>query len=124
VYQLKSSPSPLSEAAVDENGGEYIAVRFFDDEKLPRAEIGDGVGKNGEGIGGPFVEMGGLESSGSEVKAKNKETHLCAADLYTASWTFGKGVVTGSEQDIWWEVRYDVKGPKKDYMSTTRYTLV
>jgi tRNA A64-2'-O-ribosylphosphate transferase len=22
---------------------------------------------------------------------------------------------------MWWEVRYDVKGPKKDYVSSTRY---
>jgi tRNA A64-2'-O-ribosylphosphate transferase len=116
VYQIK--------AGDDEDGGEYIAVRFFDDEKMPRADIGDGVGKNGEGIGGLFVEMGSLETTGGEVKAKNKETHLCAEDLYSASWTFGKGVVVGSEWAKWWEVRYDVKGPKKDYVSTTRYTLV
>jgi tRNA A64-2'-O-ribosylphosphate transferase len=68
--------------------------------------------------------MGSLETTGGEVKAKNKETHLCAEDLYSASWTFGEGVVVGSEWAKWWEVRYDVKGPKKDYVSTTRYTLV
>jgi len=44
--------------------------------------------------------------------------------LYTASWTFGPGVVSGDTEDVWWEVRYDVKGPKKDYVSTTRYTLI
>lgn len=124
MYQLKRSASSTSETETDEKEGEYIAVRFFDDEKLPRADIEDGVGKNGEGIGGSFVEMGGLETSGGELKAKNKETHLCAEDLYAASWTFGKGVVNKNEPDMWWEVRYDVKGPKKDYVSTTRYTLV
>jgi tRNA A64-2'-O-ribosylphosphate transferase len=31
----------------------------------------------------------------------------------------GKG-----EGDVWWEVRYDVKGPKKDYESVTRYERV
>ncbi|CAN9434569.1 unnamed protein product [Alternaria alternata] len=116
VYQLKPKD--------DDTGGEYIAVRFFNDEKMPRAEIEDGVGKGGEGIGGLFVEMGDLEADGREMKAKNKETHLCAKDLYTASWRFGEGLVTGGAQDIWWEVRYDVKGPQKDYVGTTRYTLV
>ncbi|CAI9635388.1 trna a64-2-o-ribosylphosphate transferase [Alternaria burnsii] len=116
VYQLKPND--------DDARGEYIAVRFFNDEKMPRAEIEDGVGKGGEGIGGLFVEMGDLEADGREMKAKNKETHLCAKDLYTASWRFGEGLVTGGAQDIWWEVRYDVKGPQKDYVGTTRYTLV
>ncbi|CAN9202217.1 unnamed protein product [Alternaria alternata] len=116
VYQLKPKN--------DDTGGEYIAVRFFNDEKMPRADIEDGVGKGGEGIGGLFVEMGDLEADGREMKAKNKETHLCAKDLYTASWRFGESLVTGGAQDIWWEVRYDVKGPQKDYVGTTRYTLV
>ncbi|KAH8633396.1 hypothetical protein IG631_12030 [Alternaria alternata] len=116
VYQLKPKN--------DDTGGEYIAVRFFNDEKMPRADIEDGVGKGGEGIGGLFVEMGDLEADGREMKAKNKETHLCAKDLYTASWRFGESLITGGAQDIWWEVRYDVKGPQKDYVGTTRYTLV
>ncbi|KAI4935705.1 uncharacterized protein J4E92_002996 [Alternaria infectoria] len=120
VYQLET-PTPES---TGEKAGDYIAVRFFDDEKMPRADIKDGVGKNGEGVGGSFVDMGNLEASGKEVKAKNKETHLCAEDLYTASWTFGSGVVNGDTDNMWWEVRYDVKGPKKDYVSTTRYTLI
>ncbi|KAI4951197.1 hypothetical protein J4E91_003903 [Alternaria rosae] len=121
VYQLKTS---TSESTDEKAGGDYIAVRFFDDEKMPRADVEDGVGKNGEGVGGSFVDMGDLETSGKEVKAKNKETHLCAEDLYMASWTFGPGVVNGSAENMWWEVRYDVKGPKKDYVSTTRYTLI
>ncbi|KAG9196090.1 tRNA A64-2'-O-ribosylphosphate transferase [Alternaria panax] len=116
VYQLKPGD--------DATEGEHIAVRFFDDEKMPRAVIEDGVGKNGEGIGGLFVEMGDIKTSGGEVKAKNKETHLCAKDLYTASWKFGEGLVAEGGRDAWWEVRYDVKGPQKDYVSITRYTLV
>jgi tRNA A64-2'-O-ribosylphosphate transferase len=101
-----------------------IAVKFFDDEKFPRASIEDGVGKGGEGIGGLFVEMDTLEAkAGSDagVGAKNKEQHLCAEDLYSASWKFGKGMVGEGEGERWWEVRYDVKGPKKDYVSWTRY---
>jgi tRNA A64-2'-O-ribosylphosphate transferase len=64
-------------------------------------------------------------------EAKNRERHLCGEDLYAASWRFAKGVVDGSlaglqaeEEERWWEVRYDVKGPKKDYVSTTRYERV
>ncbi|EAT76145.2 hypothetical protein SNOG_16447 [Parastagonospora nodorum SN15] len=100
-----------------------VVVKFFDDEKFPRAKVEDGVGKEGEGIGGMFVEMDTLvvkEASSGEVAAKNKEQHLCAEDLYSASWRFNKGM-TGGEGPMWWEVRYDVKGPKKDYISSTRY---
>ncbi|KAH5535459.1 hypothetical protein HBI27_172210 [Parastagonospora nodorum] len=100
-----------------------VVVKFFDDEKFPRAKVEDGVGKEGEGIGGMFVEMDTLvvkEASSGEVAAKNKKQHLCAEDLYSASWRFNKGM-TGGEGPMWWEVRYDVKGPKKDYISSTRY---
>jgi tRNA A64-2'-O-ribosylphosphate transferase len=96
-----------------------IVVKFFDDEKLPRAKMEDGVGANAEGIGGLFVEMDTLTEG---FEAKNKEQHLCAEDLYSVSWKFGKGMVGNEEGgDVWWEVRYDVKGPKKDYVSRTRY---
>ncbi len=135
--------------ACDVNGGrgvkkQYIAVHFFDDEAMPRSTIAQGVGTKGEGIGGLFVEMGELSakagkagSGDEEYEAVNKEQHLCAEDLYTAMWKFGGGMIgttgvglEGSAKekksqdrgdDIWWEVRYDVKGPKKDYTSTTRY---
>ena len=82
-------------------------------------------GKEGA-IGGLFVEMGELEGqqeSGELLRAKNREQHLCAEDLYTASWKFGKELVDGGEKEKWWEVRYDVQGPKKDYFSDTRYTM-
>jgi tRNA A64-2'-O-ribosylphosphate transferase len=103
--------------------GEYIAVRFFDDEKMPKSSITDGVGQNGEGVGGPFVEMGDLSTKEGEMRAKSRETHLCGGDLYTASWTFPQAMTQRVEdKGTWWEVRYDVKGLKKDYVSTTRYT--
>jgi tRNA A64-2'-O-ribosylphosphate transferase len=50
--------------------------------------------------------------------------------LYSAAWEFGLGMVReeaskeGKEGGFWWEVRYDVKGPKKDYVSRTRYERV
>ncbi|KAH7074434.1 initiator tRNA phosphoribosyl transferase-domain-containing protein [Paraphoma chrysanthemicola] len=141
VYQLKPTHDD-SEAQI---AAKTIIVKFFDDEKLPRAKISDGVGPAGEGIGGLFVEMDTLVpgthvATGSDgwgapeeevFEARNKEQHLCAEDLYTASWRFGRGM-TGAAGDgenpgekdgggMWWEVRYDVKGPKKDYVSVTRY---
>ncbi|KAF2750277.1 hypothetical protein M011DRAFT_484126 [Sporormia fimetaria CBS 119925] len=76
-----------------------------------------------------FVEMGPLTRAGNAYQAQNKERHLCGQDLYNASWKFGTGMM-GSEgdqrvredEDVWWEVTYDVKRPKKDYVSVTRYT--
>lgn len=110
VYQLKPGLETGEEP--------YIAVHFYEDE-------------NGrEGFGGLFVEMGELErddeSDDGVLRAGNREQHLCAEDLYTASWRFsgGMGGDDGEEREKWWEVRYDVKGPKKDYVSTTRYTPV
>ncbi|KAI8941018.1 hypothetical protein NX059_002264 [Plenodomus lindquistii] len=143
VYLLKDSNTDVdTDGDGDGNGnGEndtlrekegYIAVHFFDDEKMGKADIGDGVGGKGEGVGGLFVEMGGLsEDDGGMWRAENKERHLCVEDLYAASWRFGRGMVGvgmrggegGEKEDVWWEVRYDVKGPKKDYTSRTRYTL-
>jgi tRNA A64-2'-O-ribosylphosphate transferase len=133
VYQLQQSHDDEEgkregELSVDRRE-EGIVVRFFDDEKLPRASISDGVGEKGEGVGGLFVEMGTLKlveegGDGGVYEAKNKEQHLCAEDLYTASWKFS-GEMTreggGQGEGMWWEVRYDVKGPQKDYVSVTRY---
>jgi tRNA A64-2'-O-ribosylphosphate transferase len=104
IYQLKTSvPEP------------YIAIYFLEEEK----------GKEDQ-VGGLFVEMGDLKERGGGnqvLEAKNREQHLCAEDLYTASWRFGRGMVGVGEEEKWWEVRYDVKGPKKDYYSETRYTV-
>tara|TARA_R110002003_G_scaffold48_45_gene4282 strand:- start:12899 stop:14284 length:1386 start_codon:yes stop_codon:yes gene_type:complete len=131
VYQLRP-PADSGDGA--ETEGEAIVVKFFDDEKLPRARVEDGVGRRGEGVGGVFVEMGRLiaasenaasEGGGVVYEARNRAQHLCAEDLYTASWRFGGGMVRGEGEGVgegmWWEVRYDVKGPKKDYVSVTRY---
>ncbi|KAF1851173.1 tRNA A64-2'-O-ribosylphosphate transferase [Cucurbitaria berberidis CBS 394.84] len=126
VYQLKSEvDSADDEVKGKEDKGNYIAVHFFDDEKMPRsATTAEGVGEKGEGVGGLFVEMGELKPHGDVhvLHAKNREQHLCAADLYTASWQFLEAMGRGEGGELWWEVRYDAKGPKKDYYSSTRYT--
>jgi tRNA A64-2'-O-ribosylphosphate transferase len=112
---------------VDEDGtrGKNIAVFFFDDEKVPRGQSEYGVGESGEAIGGLFVETGELIVKSGVYETKNREKHLCGEDLYSASWRFGDGMtkpMDGAEGcGLWWEVRYDVKGPKKDYTSETRY---
>lgn len=120
VYQLHGAGASADEEDV------FIAVNFFDDEKMRLEARGEtGVGAHGQGIGGLFVEMGKLEKDGEGVyRAGNRETHLCGEDLYAAQWAFGSGMaVQGqADTDVWWEVRYDVKGPQKDYVSTTRYT--
>jgi tRNA A64-2'-O-ribosylphosphate transferase len=118
VYRLKKTED-----------GDEMSIYFFDDEKRKAEE---GIGEQGEGIGGLFVEMGKLEFESTwsgTMRARNKETHLCIDDLYAASWRFGaamfdKGGVSEDGGDgKWWEVQYDVKGPKKDYVSWTRYSL-
>lgn len=145
VYQLVGTTSNKGE---DDAGEERIVVKFFDDENFGRAEK---LGVDGERIGGVFVEMGLLSSlpltstasppssstasSGADgdegiMVAKNKERHLCGEDLYAASWEFGSGMLGAGGQEgkrgengKWWEVKYEVKGPKKDYVSVTRYTI-
>ncbi|KAF2262086.1 hypothetical protein CC78DRAFT_618879 [Lojkania enalia] len=106
------------EAEGGEGGSPYIAVHFHEEDKEC-------------GIGGLFVEMGDVErkGGGGGWEAGNRERHLCGKDLYAASWRFGGGMVNagdgegGEGRGRWWEVRYDVKGPKKDYVSETRYTI-
>jgi tRNA A64-2'-O-ribosylphosphate transferase len=102
----------------------YISVHFFDDEKPGSKANG---GENGDGVGGLFVEMGDLiqGSRDGDWEAKSKETHLCGQDLYAASWSFSRTMASEMESngEKWWEVRYDVKGPKKNYVSETRYTI-
>ncbi|XP_014553746.1 hypothetical protein COCVIDRAFT_106824 [Bipolaris victoriae FI3] len=117
VYQLCPGAEPADT--------EFIAVRFFDDDKMREARQEGGVGSDGQGIGGLFVEMGELQAGEEEeaVRAKNRETHLCGRDLYAATWAFARNMtVEGGE--VWWEVEYEVKGPQKDYTSSTRYTRV
>ncbi|KAF2810948.1 uncharacterized protein BDZ99DRAFT_561609 [Mytilinidion resinicola] len=50
-----------------------------------------------------------------ELRFEGRESHLCGKDLYSARYRFGLA------EKGWWEVRYDVKGPQKDYVSATRY---
>ncbi|EMD92577.1 hypothetical protein COCC4DRAFT_131176 [Bipolaris maydis ATCC 48331] len=124
VYQLCPGSTPADT--------EFIAVRFFDDDKMREARQEGGVGSDGQGVGGLFVEMGELQAGEGEkvVRAKNRETHLCGRDLYAATWAFARDVTLESEAkregegEVWWEVEYDVKGPQKDYTSVTRYTQV
>lgn len=123
VYQLvRAVDSDQGDRGKDGEEGTFIRVRFFDD-----AVRRDDIGGNGEGVGGLFVEMGSLSGhagiAGGELVAKNRGSHLCGEDLYAASWTFSSRMAgKGEEGEQWWEVRYDVKGPKKEYVSTTRYT--
>lgn len=105
---------PSTDTADDEP---FIAIHFHDESTE-------------DGVGGVFVEMDKLQESDSGagvLEARSRETHVCAEDLYTARWRFGAGMVAagreGGEGERWWEVRYDVQGPRKDYVSETRYTM-
>ncbi|KAF2819096.1 hypothetical protein CC86DRAFT_146569 [Ophiobolus disseminans] len=121
VYQLIKNGEG-GEDGDDEEIVNRVVVKFFNDANLPRANISDGVGPTGQGIGTLFVEMDVPTPSLFGYEAKNIEQHLCAEDLYGASWKFGEGMVRDEgEEGMWWEVRYDVKGPRKDYVSVTRY---
>lgn len=107
VYRLKYD-SPDDEAA-------RIAVHFYPDGS-----------SNTKEIGGLFVEMDNLQTSidggQTALEASNIEQHLCAEDLYAASWRFDSRMGEGDGiEGTWWEVRYEVKGPKKDYTSCTAY---
>ncbi|KAF2273776.1 uncharacterized protein EI97DRAFT_435697 [Westerdykella ornata] len=82
-------------------------------------------------------------------EAQHREKHLCGQDIYSAAWKFsgamfdgggagardqregGNGKESGRDDEDddngggkWWEVRYDVVGPRKRYVSVTRYTAV
>jgi tRNA A64-2'-O-ribosylphosphate transferase len=106
-----------SEKATDK----HIAVYFHSEGTAPHTDL--------------FVEMGPLQP-GSDKRtwsAENRAQHLCGEDLYTAHWRFYKGMLEsdegergkkrqGEDEGLWWEVRYDVKGPRKDYVSETRYS--
>lgn len=88
-----------------------------------------------------FVAMDALQCSGGAWAAQNRAQHVCGQDVYVARWRFAGGmggrgeregegegegdmVKAENERDRgerWWEVRYDVSGPKKEYVSVTRY---
>lgn len=124
----------------------YAAECVYAEEGVLRTEAGvecvarrgyvwrlrEGEGGESEGIevwfvkeeGGESVSVDGLfldlefgegEGEGEEVVGKGR--HLCGEDLYRARFVFasksaGAGMV----------VRYVVKGPRKDYVSESRYT--
>ena len=124
VYVLrKDDEAEEGEEGTDRN----VAVFFFDDEKVPRGQSEFGVGERGEAIGGLFVETGEWAFESGWCETRNREKHLCGEDLYSASWRFGDAMTKPLDSQegcrLWWEVRYDVKGPKKDYVSVTRYTM-
>ncbi|PVI02716.1 hypothetical protein DM02DRAFT_289711 [Periconia macrospinosa] len=93
-----------------------IAVHFYLDEAWKE-----------ERVGGLFVEMDAMKVAWGDggnaiLEAKNKEQHLCAEDLYAASWRFDMNLAgDAGASGQWWEVHYIVKGPKKDYTSHTTY---
>lgn len=128
VYTLNSPPT---EGGGDESSGAApcIAVHFH--EAGPEDKIG-----------GLFVDMSdlrrttsastqGRNGEGEVYEAHNKAQHICGEDFYAAKWRFSGAMINGMGDEIgsvavseeWWEVEYEVKGPKKDYVSTTRYTL-
>lgn len=112
VYALRDAGS---EGEGDGDEESYLAVYFHEEGKE-------------DGVGSLFVGMGDMEiERESVVRVANKEQHLCGEDLYTARWEFpvskGEEEEPEGEQKTWWKVQYDVKGPKKDYVSDTKYTV-
>jgi tRNA A64-2'-O-ribosylphosphate transferase len=118
VYRLTTLPA--DSVTEDSENNTHISVYFHSDES-------NGLDPTAKDL---FVEMGPLSpvEGGKVWEAGNKDQHLCGEDLYTASWRFGGRMVESKKvdegEDLWWEVRYDVKGPRKDYVSETRYTMV
>lgn len=105
-------------------------------------------GEDEETMGSLFLELGPLGASTGEgeaeagmYEAQNREVHLCGEDVYAARWRFGGGMLMRGEEEEegrrrrggngdrdgdgeWWEVRYRVSGPRKEYVSWTRYERV
>ncbi|KAF2755973.1 hypothetical protein EJ05DRAFT_502447 [Pseudovirgaria hyperparasitica] len=85
------------------------------------------VKEDGKTDDGLFVQLQILdgENDGITRKARSKETHVCAADLYDAAYEFHTQKPSGGEGlggMAEFHVRYDVRGPQKDYTSATIYT--
>jgi tRNA A64-2'-O-ribosylphosphate transferase len=119
IYRLLSTPSDpagrRTSIASIQPTDKHIAV-YFDNTETADATAD------------LFVEMGPLQKDADGVSwsAENRAQHLCGEDLYTAQWRFSSGMLEEGHRadgDLWWEVRYDVKGPKKDYVSETGYSL-
>lgn len=78
------------------------------------------VKEDGESVDYLFLDMefqGGGEG-GKRLRAKGR--HPCGRDVYDAEFVFGGGGEQPGEEGM--VVTYVVKGPKKDYISETRYT--
>jgi tRNA A64-2'-O-ribosylphosphate transferase len=146
VYKLENKKGNNKNDEIDNNddrnedekdkGGPAIAVYFHEPNSTssPPGIIGD-----------LFVEIGPVSShidtaaadaetatqtssSNSNIslqnqilQAQNKTHHLCGEDVYTASWEFSRRMAEGHDEEKWWSVRYQVRGPKKDYVSETQY---
>ncbi|KAJ4983074.1 tRNA a64-2 -o-ribosylphosphate transferase [Stagonosporopsis vannaccii] len=125
--------------ATGEEDAQHIAVHFLDDNAS--------TATSDPALGGLFVEMDApsLNPQTAVYEARNRESHLCGEDVYAASWEFsgamlgdgsgggtreGKGKESkeseekdkeSEKESEWWEVRYEVQGPRKGYVSVTRY---
>ncbi|KAF2128628.1 hypothetical protein P153DRAFT_342554 [Dothidotthia symphoricarpi CBS 119687] len=115
IYTLHPPTAPTP-AAGEADTGPYIAVHFSPSPLSPSSSENAGL----------FVAIGPLTPGGEGVQeARNQAQHLCGGDVYTASWRFSAAMVGDGkgerEGEMWWEVRYDVNGPGKEYVSWTRY---
>lgn len=115
AYRYCEEKDEISVWFVDENGKDkYPPVTgMFVEVALDQKESGKGGGRHGD----RKVQI-----------CDGKEKHLCGEDLYAASYKFGADMLATEDtnggqkgNEKWWEVCYDVKGPRKDYVSQTRY---
>lgn len=78
------------------------------------------VKEDGESVDYLFLDMefqGGGGEGGGDKRLRAKGRHPCGRDVYDAEFVFG-----GEPGEEGMVVTYVVKGPKKDYISETRYT--
>lgn len=114
AYRYREEKDEISVWFVDESGKDKYppVIGMFVEMMLD--QTGEGEENSGQG-------------DGKVRLCDGKEKHLCGEDLYAASYRFGVGMLkaedagAGQDKKQWWEVRYDVKGPRKDYVSQTRY---
>jgi len=115
AYRYCEGKDEISVWFVDENGKDkYPPVTgMFVEVALDQKESDKGSSRHGDGK----VQI-----------CDGKEKHLCGEDLYAASYKFGADMLATEDtnggqkgNEEWWEVCYDVKGPRKDYVSQTRY---
>ncbi|KAK6504427.1 hypothetical protein TWF506_002626 [Arthrobotrys conoides] len=119
IYTYSPTDDKLSAWFVKESRGDDNQTKINDENNT----IDGGNSRNTVEIDYLFHELvfgeGGEEGAG--VMADGKWTaigdHLCIKDNYSARYEFevGKGEVRR------WMLKYDVKGPAKDYISETRF---